>query len=96
MKLYSDVSNVTVASEQGSMRRTGRPTAGRTTSTCLLPSVAAAPGPSWRTTSQRSAASGTPSASCAGWVFLLVGRLVQIMGVGGAIALIKLVATNES
>lgn len=52
---------------QDSMRRTGRRTAGKTTLTCLPPSVAAAPVPSWRTTSLLSTRCGIPSASSAGW-----------------------------
>lgn len=51
---------------QGSTRRMARPTAARTTSTCSHPSVAAAPGPSWRTISQPSTRCGILSALCAG------------------------------
>nr|XP_025123296.1 paxillin isoform X2 [Bubalus bubalis] len=50
----------------GSTRKMARPTAARITLTCSRPSVAAAPGPSWRTTSRPSTPSGTPSALCVG------------------------------
>jgi hypothetical protein len=55
-----------IPTPQGFMRRMARPTAGRIISTCLHPSVAAAPGPSWRTTSRPSTPSGILSALCAG------------------------------
>lgn len=49
-----------------SMRRMEKPSAGRTTLTCLPRSVAAVPVPSWRTTSQHSTLCGTLNASFAG------------------------------
>ena len=51
---------------QGSTRKTARPTAGRITLTCSPPSVAAAPEPSWRTTSRPSTPCGILSALCVG------------------------------
>lgn len=51
---------------QGSMRRMERPTAEKTTLTCLPPNVVAVPAPSWRTTSLLSTHCGTPNASSAG------------------------------
>lgn len=51
---------------QGSTRRMAKPTVGKIILTCLRPSVAAVPVPSWRTTFQPSTLSGTQNALCAG------------------------------